>query len=222
MNLDRFESLIGKEKLDIVSNIRVLIVGIGGVGGYALESLVRCGVKNITIVDYDIIDSSNLNRQIISNLNNIGSYKVDEAIKRYKNINNDINLVGLKLRIDEESIKQINFEEYDFIVDACDDVKAKTLIINNALESNKTIISSMGTAKKLDPSKIYLTTLNKTEYDPLAKKMRGLIDRKSQNKVNVVTSSEQPVKSDKLCSCSFVPGVAGLMITSFIINNIIK
>ena len=222
MDLNRFESLIGTDNLNKVRSLNILLIGIGGVGGYTLESLVRSGVNNITIVDFDTIDSSNINRQIICTSNNIGKYKVIEALERYKSINPSINIVAIKNKIDNNSISNIDFKSYDYIIDACDDTSAKKLIIEEALKNNVTVISSMGTAKKTDGSKVYITTLDKTSYDPLAKKMRSLIDKKMQRKVNVVTSSEIPKKSDVLCSSSFVPGIAGLMITSFIINDVIK
>lgn len=222
MNLERISTLIGEEQLNEIRKLNILIIGIGGVGGYALESLVRMGINNITIIDYDIIDSSNLNRQIITNINNIGNKKVDEAYKRYININKDLNLNCLSIKIDEDSILKINFKLYDYIIDACDDIKAKVLIINEAINNNIKIISSMGTAKKLDASKLYTTTLDKTSYDHLAKKLRKLIDKKIQKKITVVSSKEESIKIDKLGSTSYVPAIAGLLITNYIINDKIK
>ena len=222
MDLCRLEALVGIDSLNKIKSLSILIVGIGGVGGYALESLVRSGVGSISICDFDKIDSSNINRQIISNSSNIGSYKVEEAFKRYTNINRDLNFEIIKDRIDENSIENIDFNKFDYIVDACDDVNAKTLIINKALSCNVKVISSMGTAKKMDASKIYITTLNKTSYDPLAKKMRKLIDKKLQSKVVVVTSKEEAKNINVLGSNSFVPATAGLFITNYIINDVLK
>lgn len=221
MNLERLETLVGENNLNIIKNLNIAIIGIGGVGGYALESLVRCGIENITIIDYDKIDATNLNRQIITNENNIGNYKVDEAIIRYKNINSKLNLKGLKERVNKDNINGLLNEKYDYIVDACDDIDAKIEIMRYAEKNNIKIISSMGMAKKLDATKIYITTLNKTEYDPLAKKIRGILRKEELSlKVPVVCSKEEPSKTKLLGSSSYVPAVAGLLITNYIINEI--
>lgn len=222
MNLERLETLVGKENLDKIKNTNILIVGIGGVGGYALETLVRSGIENITIVDYDKIDSSNLNRQIIATIDNINNLKIDEAQKRYSKINPNLKLKTLNIFLDKETIKQLNICHYDYIVDACDTLTAKELLISAAIQNKIKIISSMGTAKKMDASKLSITTLDKTSYDPLAKNLRRLIDKKYQRKIKVVSSTEIPKKIEKLGSNSYVPAVAGLLITNYIINDIIK
>ena len=222
MDLCRFESLIGKDNLSKVKSLNILIVGLGGVGGYTLESLVRCGVETISVCDYDVVDSSNINRQILANSSNIGSLKTNEAYNRYIKINSDLKLTTINNKIDEDTINDIDFNSFDYVVDACDDVLAKTLIINRALSSNTKIISSMGTAKKMDATKIIITTLNKTSYDPLAKRMRKLIDKDKQKKVVVVTSLEKAKDINVLGSNSFVPATAGLFITNYIINDVIK
>ncbi len=129
MNLERLESLVGLDVLERIKNLNILIVGIGGVGGYTLESLVRCGVENITIIDYDRVDSSNLNRQIISNLNNIGQLKVDVARKRYTNINDKLNLKTMSIFLDKDNIDSINICQFDYVVDACDSVETKALLM---------------------------------------------------------------------------------------------
>lgn len=222
MNLERFEALIGKDKLEVIKKLNILIIGIGGVGGFTLESLVRSGVENITIIDFDKIETSNLNRQILTNNNNIGSLKVVEALKRYETINSSLNLICINNFISEDNINLIDFSKYDYIVDTCDTVKTKVLLINNALLNNKKVISSMGTAKKMDASKLYITTLDKTSYDPLAKVLRKNIDKNKQKKVVVVTSKEETIKTEVLGSNSFVPATAGLLITSYIINDAIR
>jgi len=222
MNLNRLELLIGKDKIDKIKNTKVLLVGIGGVGGYTFESLVRSGIENITIIDGDKIDETNLNRQILTNSLNIGKYKVDEARVRALSINPNININVANLFLDETNIDLINFKDYDYIIDACDTVNTKALLIYKGLENKVKIISSMGTAKKMDPLKLTITTLNKTSYDPLAKAMRKLIDKENQEKVIVISSTEEILTNNTLGSNSFVPGVAGLLITSFIINDIVS
>ena len=222
MDLDRLETLIGSDNLSKLRNLNILIVGIGGVGGYVLESLVRSGINNITVVDYDVIEPTNLNRQIITSLDNIGNYKVDEALKRYKSINPDINLDIYKTFLDESNISDINILKYDYVVDACDSIKTKLLLINKCIEYNKKIITSMGTAKKLDGSKMEIITLDKTSYDPLAKLIRKSIDKRYHKKVVTVCSKEKPLDINKLGSTSYVPGIAGLLITNYIINDFLS
>lgn len=222
MNLERFEALVGKDNLEKIKNLNILIVGIGGVGGYTFESLVRSGIQNITIVDFDTIDSSNLNRQIITDTSNIGNAKVLEAKKRATKINADINVNALQMFLDENNINEIILSDFDYVVDACDSVSAKVLLINTCLDMNVKIISSMGTAKKVDATKLKLTTLDKTSYDKLAKKLRNLIDKKKQKKLVVVSSTEEAIKSNVLGSSSYVPAIGGLLITNYIINDVIS
>lgn len=220
MNLNRLESLIGTDTLKKIKSLNILIVGIGGVGGYALESLVRSGVENITIVDGDIIDETNLNRQIITDTENIGKLKVEEAYKRYTKINSNLNLNIVPTNISNSNFLDVS--KFDYVVDACDSVDAKVLLINECIEKNIKIISSMGTAKKMDASLLKITTLDKTNYDKLAKKLRSLIDKKIHKKITVVSSTEEVKDINVLGSNSYVPAVAGLLITNYIINDVCK
>ena len=220
MNLERLESLVGPDVLERIKNLNILIVGIGGVGGYTLESLVRCGVENITIIDYDRVDSSNLNRQIISNLNNIGQLKVDVAKKRYTNINDKLNLKTMSIFLDKDNIDSINICQFDYVVDACDSVEIKALLMGVCVSKNIKIISSMGTAKKMDATKLSITTLDKTNYDKLAKKLRSVVPKNIQRKIKVVSSTEQVKDINVLGSNSFVPATSGLLITNYIINDV--
>lgn len=220
MNLERLESLVGLDVLERIKNLNILIVGIGGVGGYTLESLVRCGVENITIIDYDRVDSSNLNRQIISNLNNIGQLKVDVARKRYTNINDKLNLKTMSIFLDKDNIDSINICQFDYVVDACDSVLTKALLMGVCVSKNIKIISSMGTAKKMDATKLSITTLDKTNYDKLAKKLRNVVPKNIQRKIKVVSSTEQVKDINVLGSNSFVPATSGLLITNYIINDV--
>lgn len=222
MNLERFEKLIGLNNVVKVKNLNILIVGIGGVGGYTLESLVRSGVNNITIVDGDVIDETNLNRQIISNSSNIGELKVVEANKRARSINPNMVLSYYSVYLDKHTIKDIDISRFDYVVDAIDDIDAKVLLINECLKKDIKIVSSMGTANKMNASKLEVTKLYKTKYDPIAKKLRKLIDKSKQKNVVVVYSTEEVRECDGLGSNSFVPSVAGLLITDYIINDVIE
>ena len=202
---DRLELLIGKENIEKISKINVLIVGIGGVGGTALEALVRSGVKNITIIDKDVFSESNLNRQILSTRDSIGLYKVDVGINRCKSINPDVNITGLKINLDEKNVNELEY--FDFIIDACDDINAKLSLMQYASRNNIKLISSMGTGKRLNPSNVIITRLDKTSNDPLAKKMRYEA-RKRGLKLNipVVCSKEEPINKDRVIASSiFVP-----------------
>lgn len=219
---DRLELLIGKENIEKISKINVLIVGIGGVGGTALEALVRSGVKNITIIDKDVFSESNLNRQILSTRDSIGLYKVDVGINRCKSINPDVNITGLKINLDEENINELG--NFDYIIDACDDINAKLALMQYANKNNINLISSMGTGKRLNPSNVIITRLDKTSNDPLAKKMRYEA-RKRGLKLNipVVCSKEEPINNDRIIASSiFVPSTAGLMLAYYIIEKVIN
>ena len=197
----------------------VLVLGIGGVGSYTVETLIRNPIKKIIIVDSDIIDITNLNRQLFTNQNNIGLKKVDELEKRIKSINPYIEIKKIDKFIDENNINLLFEEKVDYIVDACDSLKTKECLIKECLKRKIKFISSMGTAKKLDPTKLKITELSKTSYDPIAKKLRKTF---KNNKVIVICSTEKPKEIKKLGSISFVPSVAGILITSYIINDILK
>lgn len=219
---DRLELLIGKENIEKISKINVLIVGIGGVGGTALEALVRSGVKNITIIDKDVFSESNLNRQILSTRDSIGLYKVDVGINRCKSINPNVNITGLKINLDEKNVNELEY--FDYIIDACDDINAKLSLMQYASRNNIKLISSMGTGKRLNPSNVIITRLDKTSNDPLAKKMRYEA-RKRGLKLNipVVCSKEEPINNDRIIASSiFVPSTAGLMLAYYIIEKVIN
>lgn len=221
--LDRLELLIGKDNIDKIKNTKVLIIGIGGVGGYTLESLVRSGIENITIVDYDKIDVTNLNRQIISLNSNIGKYKVEEAKKRIEDINKKCNVKIIKEKISLDNFDILNIEKYDYVIDACDTVEVKKEIIRRCLKNNMKFISSMGTGFKLDPSKLKIMDVRKTSYDPIAKIIRHMVkEEKLKGKIMVVSSTEEKKSNSKvIASNAFVPAIAGLMCTSYVINDIV-
>ena len=223
MKFNRLENLIGSFSLEKLKDSTVLVVGLGGVGGYVVESLARSGIGNLILVDYDKVDITNFNRQIIAINENIGKYKVDCFKERIESINEACNVISYNLKIDNENIKDIFNTKIDFVVDAVDDVRAKTSIINYCLEHNIDFISSMGTGNRLDPSKLTIMTLDKTWNDPLARVMRSKFDKRIQKKITVCTSTELPLKvKDKtvIGSNAFVPSSAGLLIASHIIRKI--
>lgn len=224
MKFNRLENLIGSFSLERLKKTTVLVVGLGGVGGYVVEALARSCIGNLILVDYDKIDITNFNRQIIAINENIGKYKVDCFKERIVSINENCNVITYNLKIDNDNIKDVFTKKIDFVVDAVDDVRAKVVIINYCLEHNIDFISSMGTGNRLDPSKLNILKLDKTYNDPLARVMRSNFDKSIQKKITVCTSFELPLKvKDKsvIGSNSFVPSSAGLLITSYIVRKII-
>lgn len=220
----RLIPLIGEENLNKIKNTKILLVGIGGVGGLTLECLVRSGFENITIIDGDTIDESNLNRQLITNKENINHFKVDEALNRYNKINSSLNLKGIKAFLTKENFQNYIKDDYDYIIDACDDINVKVELIRYAEAKNIKIISALGTGKKLNPTYLQITTLDKTENDPLAKKLRNLVRKENLNiKIPVVFSKEEVRNKDKvIASAIFVPATAGIYLANYIFLDIIK
>lgn len=220
---DRLITLIGKENYEMIKSKKILLIGVGGVGTYSLEALVRNGFSDITIVDFDKIDITNLNRQLITNMDNIGCYKVLEAQKRYENINPNVNITTVIKKLDEENIKELLDNNFDYVIDACDSLDVKFSLIKNSLHYNYKLISSMGTAKKLDPTKLKITTLDKTVNDPIARILRNKVRKAHINKkINVVSSEEVAKDIKSLGSINLVPSVAGLLCVSYIVNDILK
>ena len=215
--------MLGKEKVSNYINKHIAIFGVGGVGGYVLEAIVRSGFLNVTIVDFDKIDESNLNRQIISSNENIGQIKVDVALQRAKLINPNININAFNLFIDDNTINEIDFKQFDYVVDAIDTVTSKLLIIQKCKEFNVLVISSMGTGNKLDPSKLLITDITKTSVCPLAKIIRKKCRDLNIKHLTVLTSTEEPIKTNTRNpgSMIFVPASAGLLIASYILRSFI-
>ncbi len=220
---DRLIALIDESNYNKIKQQKILLVGVGGVGSYALETLVRNGFTNITIIDFDKIDITNLNRQLITNNQNIGHSKVIAGILRSKSINPDILIDGIENKLTEANIDEILALNFDYIIDACDDINIKFLLMVKKEQYKYQLISSMGTAKKLDPTKLKITTLDKTTNDPLARILRKKVkDAKIKYKINVVSSDEVPLPIKTLGSANLVPSVAGILCVSYIINDLIE
>lgn len=218
---ERLITLIGEDNVNKLKKANVLIVGLGGVGGYALETLVRSGIYNLTIVDGDIVELSNLNRQIISKRDVIGRPKALVAQARTLEINPDVNLKVINDFISEDNFSLLNIDSFDYVIDACDDLNLKILLIKNA--DKYKLISSMGTANKMDMTRFKITTVDKTSYDPLAKIIRKKIkEEKIRTKFKVVSSDEKVMKNGtKLGTIAYMPAVSGLLCASYVINDII-
>ena len=212
-----------EDKLNMIKNKTILIIGLGGVGSYALETLARTYLKKIIIVDNDKIDISNLNRQLMTNVDNIGLYKTDVWFDRIKKINPDCEVIKITEFITKDNLSLLFNYKVDYVIDACDTLETKKEIIKYCLKNKIKFISSMGMANRIDASKIKISYLDKTCYDPLAKKLRNLIKKENiKGKIPVVYSEEQPIKIDKLGSISYVVGIAGLLCTNYVINDILK
>ena len=219
---ERLITLIGEDNVNKLKKANVLIVGLGGVGGYALETLVRSGIYNLTIVDGDIVELSNLNRQIISKRDVIGRPKALVAQARTLEINPDVNLKVINQFISKDNFSLLNIDSFDYVIDACDDLNLKMLLIKNA--DKYKLISSMGTANKMDMTRFKITTIDKTSYDPLAKIIRKKIkEKKIRTKFKVVSSDEKVMKNGtKLGTIAYMPAVSGLLCASYVINDIIN
>lgn len=223
MEFDRFKLLV-KDNFSKIEKISVLILGVGGVGGYVAESLARCGVSNITIVDNDIVDVTNINRQIIALHSTIGKKKVDVLKQRILDINPNCQVNSFDVFYTFENKDIIFNKKYDYIIDCCDTIKSKEIIIKEALNRNIKIISSMGAGFKFNPSLIKIAKLKNTNYDKIAKILRyNLKDYKECLEIPVVYSTETiNVKSESIASNSYIPAMFGLYITSYIINDIME
>ncbi|NLL01954.1 MAG: tRNA threonylcarbamoyladenosine dehydratase [Mollicutes bacterium] len=220
---ERLITLIGKDKFSRLQSTKVLVVGIGGVGGYALEALVRSGILNIAIIDRDNIEISNLNRQIITSNENIGLTKVEVAKERALKINPNLNITDFKYNLDKTNIDEVLQNKYDYVIDACDTVSTKLLIIEKSLKYKYKFISCMGTANKTNPALFSITELSKTKNDSIARILRRKVkELKINKKIMVVSSTETPVPTGKLGTVSYMPGVAGLLCASYVINDITR
>ncbi len=220
-SFSRFIKLIGEDDFNAMSQKTIAIIGLGGVGGYVVETLARCGISSFILIDYDTVAPSNINRQIIALNSTIGKKKVDAWEERLKDINKDVAVKTFDFVYDETKKDILFSEKIDYLVDACDDIKAKENLISTCLEKNIPFITSMGTGKRLDPSKLYLTDLCKTNYDPIARILRKWVkDNNIKGKIHVVCSKETPKKTigKEIPTFAPVPSTAGLLITSYIIN----
>lgn len=252
----RTEMLFGPEKMELLKNSKVCVFGIGGVGGYVVEALVRAGIGSVVIVDKDDVDISNLNRQIIALHSTIGQDKVDVMEKRIHDINPECVVEARKCFYLPDNADEFDFSQYSYVVDAVDTVTAKLLIVERAEAAGVPVISSIGTGNKLDPTRLQIADIYKTSVCPLAKVMRHECKKRGIKKLKVVYSTEEPIrprnnmvndtadkneafietaegnyamdmdavakrKKDTPGSTSFVPSVAGLIIASEVIRDIV-
>ena len=230
----RMRLIYGDEAMEKLSNSRVAVFGVGGVGGYVVEGLIRGGLGAIDIIDNDIVSITNLNRQIIATAKNIGENKVDAAKERILSINPQAKVTTYKLFYSPETSNQIDFSKFNYIVDAIDSITGKIELIVQAKMNGVPIISSMGAGNKTDPTAFEVTDIYKTSVCPLERVMRHELKKRGIKSLKVVYSKEAPIKpkidsetlnNDEIRkpipgSTSFVPSVAGLIIAGTVINDL--
>ena len=218
---ERTSLLIGEEAISKLNNSKVLIFGVGGVGGYVAEALARTGVGSITIVDKDTVSESNINRQIIALHSTVGKDKVDVLKERMLDINPELQVDARKCFFLPDNSHEFDFSQYDYIVDAVDTVTAKLQIIVQAKEAGVPVISAMGAGNKVHPEMFEIADIYKTEMCPLAKVMRRELKNRGIKKLKVVYSKEKPVyKGDVPGSIAFSPSVVGLLMASEVIRDL--
>ena len=216
----RLEKLVGD--ISFLKEKTVLVLGCGGVGGYVVEGLARSGIGTFILVDFDIVEESNINRQIIALSSTIGKLKVDVLKERILDISPDIEVVTISEFIDETNYSLLFHQPIDYFIDCCDTMKTKKLVLKECFLRDIPILISTGTGNRLDPSKLEIMDLRKTQYDPLARVLRKYIkDEKITGAVMCLASTEIPFKTHELTpgSSAFVPSSAGLLIASYVFSQ---
>lgn len=227
--LNREELLIGKANTEKLLNSTVAIFGCGGVGSYAIEGLARAGIGNFILIDKDIVDITNINRQLIADITTIGQDKVEIEKRRILNINPNAKVEIHKIFCNKQNVNELVKDNYDYIVDAIDSVDSKLSLIKTAHDKNINIISAMGMGNKLSPTMIEVSDISKTEVCPLSRIIRKKLKEEGIYHTKVVYSKEKPIREDVneankkiTASISFVPSVCGLVMASEIVKDIIK
>ncbi len=228
----RFELLVGQEHIEKLNQSKVLVFGVGGVGGFVVEALVRSGIGSMTIVDNDTVSLTNLNRQIIATQDTIGKEKVEVMKERILSINPNCHVETLKMFYLPETADSINLKDYDYVVDAIDTITAKIELAVRCEKEKVPLISSMGTGNKLNPSMLEVSDIYKTSVCPLAKVMRRELKQRRVKHLKVVYSKELPIKpkpSKEITnkrtvpgSTAFVPSSAGLLIASEVVKDLLS
>lgn len=224
---ERTKLLIGKNDLENIINSKVAVIGCGGVGGFVIEALARCGVGTLAIVDYDTIDITNINRQIIALEDTVGNYKVDEFEKRIHKINPNCKVIKFREKFDKSTVDFFDLKDYNYVIDAIDLISAKLDLAEYCYKNDIKLISSMGAGSKLNPFLFRITDIKKTHTCPMAKVMRKELKRRNVNKLTCIWSDEK--RSGEVLSAngrnapasiSFVPSCVGLMIASYVIQEL--
>lgn len=221
----RSKILLGEKNMDILTNAHILVVGIGGVGGYVCEMLARTGIENFTLVDFDKIEESNINRQIIATEQTIGLDKVEVMKERILQINSKCRVEIINKKFEEKIINEVFNKKYDYVIDAIDDLKNKILLCKEAQKQNLKIISSMGVGNRIGIPNLKICDVYKTYNDGLARKFRKMLKENDIKKLDVLFIENQPLNKDNLScvgSMSYVVAISGATIAGYVINNLIK
>ncbi len=220
----RSQRVFGADNMNKIYNSSVIVFGLGGVGGAAAEALVRAGIGTIGIVDKDVVDVTNINRQIIATDKTVGMKKTDAAMYRLLEMNPQVQIKKYDLFYLPETADEIDLTEYDYILDCIDNVTAKLELVERAKKSGVKIISSMGTGNKRHPELLEIADIKNTSVCPLARVVRRELKKRGIDSLPVVYSKEEPTKTDSSIpgSTSFTPPVAGYLMCSYVINDIIK
>ncbi len=229
--------LLGSEAMEKLSTAKVAVFGLGGVGGYVVEALARSGVGALELIDHDTVSITNINRQLFATNSTVGLYKADVAAARVKDINPEIFVTARKTFFGPDTVKEFDFSEYDYVVDAIDTVTGKLALVAAAQGAGTPIISSMGTGNKLDPTKFQIADISKTSVCPLARIMRKECAKRGIKRLKVLFSTEAPIEpmSDENAqeelpegrralpgSVAYVPSVAGLIIAGAVIQDLTR
>ena len=222
MDKSRTEILIGKENTEKIAKKHITIVGTGGVGGYAAILLARAGIENFTLIDFDKVASSNVNRQIVAFDSTIGKYKVDVLEEMMKDINKNVKIETKKDKICEENVKNL-IKNTDLVVDCIDSIKDKAALIVFCKQNGYNIISAMGAGNRFDEPKFEIMDIYKTHDDGLAKALRKILRQNDIKSLKVVACSSIPKKIDGVIgSISYYPAMCGMVLASYVVNSIIK
>lgn len=221
---ERTISLIGEEAFEKLTNAKVVLIGLGGVGSYILEALARAGIGHLVVADFEKIELSNINRQLFALHSTLGHKKTDCAYNRVRDINPDIDIKCYDIFVNKDNISDIIKDDTDYIIDAIDSVQSKIDIIKYAKQKGIEIISCMGTGNKTDNTGFIITSIKKTDTCPLAKKIRKILSSEGITDVDVLYSSCSNVKkiSGAIPSISYVPSTAGLLIAGYVIQKLIE
>lgn len=223
---ERVVNVLGEENLARLQNSHVAVFGLGGVGSYAVEALGRSGIGTLTLVDYDRVETSNLNRQLEATQNTLKQDKTEAISERLISINPDIKVIKKKVFVDENTVGECIGKDVDYVIDAIDNMNGKLAIWQYCKDHNIPFIACLGAARRLDPTKLVVTTLNKTQNDPMARKLRYMARNRGMDlKVKVVYSTEDPLKMNEsgvLGSMIFVPATAGLICAEICIKEILN
>lgn len=219
---ERTVALIGKQNYDKLVSKKVIIFGCGGVGGYVIEMLARTGVGYLSLVDFDTVSESNINRQIIATTDTVGKYKTECFVDRIKKINSDCIVKVYNERLSNENINNFDLKNFDYVIDCIDDVKAKVELIKYCNKNSIKLISSMGAGNRFDMPNFVVGDIFETKNDGLAKAVRARLKKEGIKKAKVVYTTSLPQKCEVVGSIGYYPAMCGITISAYVVNQLIK